>query len=358
MPVALKRFLLISVLMLISLLVFAYPWQRLFLWSPDLPSLPFPAIITFWLLPIILFIIWMKFRTPVSAVFGQISVNWLGISIMFMWAAIFTEIVNLTGLITNQKATLIMIFLGLCLCIYGVYKATRIEISNQSIQSEKLNQSYKVAHLSDIHLGSRSSNFVNKVIQKTNKLEPDLIFITGDLIDMRKVKPEALRIMKGFNAPVFFIKGNHDRYISSNKHFEVIDQTGVVTLDNHYHEHQDLQIIGIADTADPKQLQVTLPKIKVNENKFSVLLYHKPENFELVAKNKIDLMLSGHTHAGQMFPFNFVVKKQFPYLKGLFKIDSSHLYVSQGTGTWGPVMRLGTNNEITVFNLEPTQTKQ
>lgn len=353
MPAALKRFLFVSALLLVSLLVFAYPWQRLFLWSPDLPLLTYPAIITLWLLPIVLFIIWMKFRTPVSAVFGQISVNWLGICIMFMWAALFTDIVNLTGLITNQNATLIMILLGLCLCIYGVYKATRIEISSQLIQSDKLNQTYKIAHLSDIHLGSRSSNFVNKVIKKTNNLEPDLVFITGDLIDMRKVKPEALRIMKGFNAPVFFIKGNHDRYISSNEHFEVIDQTGVITLDNRDHDHHDLQIIGIADSADPIQLQISLPKIKIDENRFSILLYHKPEYFELVAENKIDLMLSGHTHAGQMFPFNLVVKKQFPYLKGLFKIDTSHLYVSQGTGTWGPVMRLGTNNEITIFDLKP-----
>ncbi len=273
---------------------------------------------------------------------------------MFMWATALIEVSRVTLTIPSKESTIpTLLIIGTLLCIYSVYKATKIEISNFSLQSKKLNQTYKLAHLSDIHLGSRSSNFVHKIIQKTNKLEPDLIFITGDLIDMRKVKPEKLTILKGFNAPVYFIKGNHDRYISSNKHFEVIDRTGVITLDNKDHHHNDLQIIGIADSADPDQLESVLPRINIDNEQFSVLLYHKPEKFEFVAQNKIDLMLSGHTHAGQIFPFNLAVKKQFPYLKGLFKIDSSYLYVSQGTGTWGPVMRLGSNNEIAVIELKP-----
>ncbi len=353
MPVIFKRLFFICILLLVSWLIFVYPWQRLFLWSEELSPLSTTATIIFWFLPIILFMIWMRMRTPLSALFGQISVNWLGVSIMFMWAAAFTEIFNLTGLISDQNATQIMLLLGLCLCIYAIYKATRIEVSSFALQSDKLNQPYKIAHLSDIHLGSRSQNFVRKVITKTNQLNPDLVFITGDLIDMRKVKPELLHVLKEFSAPVFFIKGNHDRYIGSGKHFEVIDQTGVITLNDRHHVHEELQIIGISDSPDPNQLNITLPKINLDHDRYTVLLYHKPEQFELVANNKIDLMLSGHTHAGQIFPFNLIVKRQFPHLKGLHKIDNSHLYVSQGTGTWGPVMRLGSKNEIAVIELKP-----
>ena len=354
MTKAIKRLWLIGVLLVSSWVVFVYPWQRLFLWSTNLSPLSTTTIVILWFLPIILFLIWMRLRTPVSALFGQVSVNWLGICIMFMWAAAFTEIIHMTGLISDQTATRIMLILGLCLCVYAIYKATHIEITNLALQSYKIKQNYKMAHLSDIHLGSRSQNFVRKVIKKTNQLKPDLIFITGDLIDMRKVKPELLHVLEEFSAPVFFIKGNHDRYIGSGGHFEVIDQTGVITLNDHHHTHEDLQIIGISDSANANQLSSSLPKITLNHERYTILLYHKPEEFELVANHKIDLMLSGHTHAGQIFPFNLVVKKQFPYLKGLHKMEKSHLYVSQGTGTWGPVMRLGSNNEIVLIELNPS----
>jgi len=327
MPAVAKRFLITCALLLVSWLIFVYPWQHLFLWSTNLQALSLPQIIVIWFLPIILFFIWMKLRSPISAVFGQISVNWLGISMMFMWATGLTEALHLTGIMNLENAAPITFFVGIILCAYGIYKATHIQVTNQIIKSKKLSQAYKIAHLSDIHLGSRSQNFVRKIINKTNLLNPDLVFITGDLIDMRKVKPELLQVLEEFSAPVFFIKGNHDRYISSNDHFTVVDKTGVITLDNRYHDHHDLQIIGIADSADPNQLDTVLPTIRINHDRFTVLLYHKPEKFDFVAENKIDLMLSGHTHAGQMFPFNFIVKKQFPHLKGLFKLDSSHLYV-------------------------------
>ncbi len=355
MTKATKRIFLICVLLLISWLVFVYPWQRLFLWSDELQPLSLTAILTLWFLPIILFFIWMRLRTPISALFGQISVNWLGVSIMFMWATVLIEITKLTLAIPNKEnSALTLLIIGTLLCIYGIYKATKIEISNFTLQSDKLKQAYKIAHLSDIHLGSRSQNFVQKIINKTNQLNPDLIFITGDLIDMRKVKPELLVILSDFSAPVYFIKGNHDRYIGSGKHFEIIDQTGVITLDDHHHIHEELQIIGISDSANPNQLNTALPKISLDHDRYTILLYHKPEKFDLVADNKIDLMLSGHTHAGQIFPFNLIVKREFPHLKGLHKINDSHLYVSQGTGTWGPVMRLGSNNEIAVIKLTPS----
>ncbi|MBT7903597.1 hypothetical protein HN587_07070 [Candidatus Woesearchaeota archaeon] len=80
-------------------------------------------------------------------------------------------------------------------------------------------------------------------------------------------------------------------------------------------------------------------------------MYHQPKGMIEAEKAGINLQLAGHTHNGQIFPFNFVVKAVFPHVRGLYKINNLNLYVSPGTGTWGPPMRLGSSNEITVINL-------
>jgi hypothetical protein len=84
-------------------------------------------------------------------------------------------------------------------------------------------------------------------------------------------------------------------------------------------------------------------------------MYHRPRGLEAAADAGIDLMLSGHTHNGQIFPFNFVVSSVFDKVKGMYKNGNSRLYVSQGTGTWGPVMRIGTRSEITLFEITPEE---
>jgi predicted MPP superfamily phosphohydrolase len=91
---------------------------------------------------------------------------------------------------------------------------------------------------------------------------------------------------------------------------------------------------------------------KIDSNKVSILMYHVPIGWDMFKSKGIDLMVSGHTHGGQFFPFNFVVKRLFPYLRGLYEDDGSFLYVSDGIGTLSPPMRLGTNAEMTVFHLK------
>ena len=86
-----------------------------------------------------------------------------------------------------------------------------------------------------------------------------------------------------------------------------------------------------------------------------MLLYHRPDNWQFVSQSGVDLMLCGHTHAGQIFPFDLITRRYFPNLHGLYSKNGAHLYVSTGTGTWGPAMRLGSVNEITMINLLPSE---
>lgn len=337
-------------------LIFVYPWQRLFQYLPGAYELSLPALFMLGLLPVACFYIWARTRSAHTAILGRISLNWLGISLMFMHAALLTELINLAFSPADSFLAVTLLVTGVSLTLYAVYRASAIPIANQVIESPKLERRFRVVQLSDLHLGSRSRNYLARAIDKANSLDPDLMVITGDLIDMSQVMPDSLNILNRLQAPVFFVTGNHDRYVGTDDHFQAIRNAGVEILDNTLVEHNGLQIIGIADQNNPDQVSRILPTMEIDRSKFSLLLYHKPQDFRSASNRKIDLMLSGHTHGGQIFPFNFLVKKQFPLIKGPYSEGSSRLYVSQGTGTWGPVMRLGSHNEITAHELIPLKT--
>jgi predicted MPP superfamily phosphohydrolase len=112
-------------------------------------------------------------------------------------------------------------------------------------------------------------------------------------------------------------------------------------------------VIGIDDMDDHHQVERELAGIDIHDHKFVLLLYHRPRGHEAAASAGVDLMISGHTHNGQIVPFNFVVNRVFEKAAGLFRHQDTHLYVSAGTGTWGPTMRLGTRSEITLFEIAP-----
>ena len=104
---------------------------------------------------------------------------------------------------------------------------------------------------------------------------------------------------------------------------------------------------------DPLRVEKELKHIALDADAFKLLLYHRPRGLEAAAEHSIDLILSGYTHNGQIFPFNLIVKWVFERIIGMYSLGETRQYVSQGTGTWGPVMRLGTYSEITLFEYDP-----
>ena len=133
---------------------------------------------------------------------------------------------------------------------------------------------------------------------------------------------------------------------------------GVEVLRNRAVAADGLQIIGIDDHTDPRQVAKVLPTIGVRDDLYSILLYHRPNGLADAHRHGVDLKISGHTHNGQIKPFHLAVKKVFSYTHGLYQYNNSFLYVNQGTGTWGPTLRFGTHNEITLFELAPTSSPQ
>ncbi len=235
------------------------------------------------------------------------------------------------------------------LSLYATINAHRITVTNVDITA---GVNMNIVQLSDIHLGSARPGFLEQIVEKTNSLDPDLVLITGDLMEShRSITPATLEPLNDLLAPAFFVTGNHDGYAGIDRTMQLIGTTKVTPLRNESVTAKGIQIIGIDDSYDKGRVARQLENIEVDPSRFSILMYHRPDAFDAACRAGIDLTLSGHTHNGQIFPFNYFVRLNYRHVKGLFERENCRLYVTSGTGTWGPRMRLGSNNEIVMLKL-------
>ena len=296
--------------------------------------------------------IWMWF----SVQSANLYFKWPTLQLLGWTTVLISALILCTPLLLFLPAPatgFIALGLWLMLCAYGVFAAHKIHNKVLRISHHKIQSPVRFVQISDIHAGSRSRAFIQKCIEQALSHQPDAILITGDLLDSSEVDTEFLTPLKEITCPTWMCLGNHERYVDLQSAIKAIEANRVTVLRNDAQHFQNINIIGIDDADDSKQVEKQLPGITYNTNEFNVLLYHKPEGWQTAQNHHIDLMLSGHTHGGQVWPFGLAVKRQFPYLSGLFTNNSNHLYVSPGTGTWGPILRLGTRCEMTVIELTP-----
>jgi hypothetical protein len=222
-----------------------------------------------------------------------------------------------------------------------------------------------IVQLTDLHIGTTKTRaFAEDVVRRTNALAPDVIVITGDLVEGRfgsgredTLPLAGLRARLG----VFMVTGNHEYYAGLREWLPEFRRLGIRVLRN---EHVVLdaekgggwELAGIDDWnggsidsgggADiARALAGHAPSRPL------VLLSHQPRAIFPAAQAGVDLVLSGHTHGGQIWPFTFLVRLQQPFLQGLHRVGQAQVYVNPGTGSWGPPMRLGTRTEITKITL-------
>ena len=203
----------------------------------------------------------------------------------------------------------------------------------------------------DVQLGTNSIFHLIKILDKIEFIEYDFILIGGDLIDSSSFNLSELSIFKKrITKPIYFVTGNHEYYIENYQDkLNTLNKFGIITLNNNNISFGDINLVGIDDKQLPAK-QVDRYLENREDNKFNILLVHKPSIWEKI-NDKTDLMLSGHCHNGQIMPFNLLVRFRFKYIYGLHKHNSAYLYVSSGSACWGPRMRVGTYNEINVIQI-------
>jgi len=278
---------------------------------------------------------------------------WLGISPLLFGMLVVAEVPVAIGWLNGSTAACGLIGLALALMVYSVFNAYSPQVVKVQLTSRKLRTTLRFAQITDVHIGSRRPEFLRRVIQKVNTLNADFLCITGDLIDTPCIGEEELSSLRSCSVPIYFSIGNHERYEDLEDILQCLKRLGVKALRSDAAAQGEVQLIGIDDSERPSQVERELAKIDIARDRFVLLLYHRPRGLTAAAAAGVDLMISGHTHNGQIVPFNLVVRRVFEQTVGLFSEGRTHLYVSPGTGTWGPVMRLGSRGEITLFEIEP-----
>ncbi len=242
--------------------------------------------------------------------------------------------------------------------------AKNVEIEVVDVKIKDLKSPYTIVQISDIHIGGLiDKDFINSLVKKINILNADVVAITGDLVDTKlEYATAALNELKNIQSKygTYFIVGNHEYFHGVKPIIDYVNSLGIKTLENENvyigPKDEGFNLCGVYDRFGFKYNNFIpdINKAMQNlENSPTVLLAHQPKFVEEIENTQgIDLMLSGHTHGGQIFPFNFLVKLQQPYVKGLHSFnDFTQVYVNKGTGFWGPPMRLGASSEITVLKL-------
>ena len=261
--------------------------------------------------------------------------------------------------ITVAAITIIVILFGYINTWFPVVKNFEITIPKNAGKLIELN----IVTVSDIHLGTiTGKKYLSKVVRKVNRLNPDIILIPGDIID-EDIKPvienNAGEILKQLKAHygVYAVTGNHE-YIGGvnaakkylKEHNITLLNDEVKLIDNSFYVagREDLSIKQFTN-GRRKPLNDILKDI--DKSRPVILLDHQPFKLENAVENGVDLQLSGHTHNGQLFPFNFITKKVYELSYGYKQKGSTHIYVSCGVGGWGPPIRTNSRPEIVKIKL-------
>ncbi len=225
-------------------------------------------------------------------------------------------------------------------------------------------EGFLIVQITDTHISPTiSKDYMQTVVTRVNNLNADIIVITGDLADGPvAIFRNNVIILKDLCAQYgcYFVTGNHEYYAGAEPWIEEIDRLGIKVLlnENRLIRHCSGRIIvaGVTDYSAGRFLKdhVSDPKRALSGAQHShvrILLAHQPRSIFAAASAEFDLQISGHTHGGQFYPGQFFVYLQQPYLAGLHRYDKTWIYVSRGTGYWGPPIRLGAPSEITVITL-------
>ena len=372
-----------------------YLWFRL-VRSPMLPpSWSRPITIALVLLAASLplsFLIQREIPKPVASILLWPAFTWMGVAFLLLVVLLASELFRFgvrvpialgwiggpgtawSGIRLSAAIARVAVLLTVALSILGLHSALRPPpIRRVRCEVRRWPASlagYTIAQVSDVHLGPTiGRSFLTGVVRRVNELKPDLIVITGDLVDgtVKELESDAAPLT-ALRAPdgVFFITGNHEYYSGAESWVRHIRSLGITVLRGDRVALRGANGFDLAGVDDWSARSFEHDHKDEFPRAFSgrdparplVLLAHQPRWVREAATFGADLQISGHTHGGQIFPFHYLAALPQPFLAGLHRSGDTLLYISRGTGYWGPPMRLLAPSEITLLTLVSPTTPQ
>ena len=336
----------LTILLLFSYLIFVFPFETIASWLGRTTSYRETILSTVFVYLVCLYYFRSKSSNKLIKLFVY---EGMGIGTISLFIVIFILAISLVITISDTQKIFIYFLTFFPSIIYGFINAKKVSIKQLKFSHSKIKKNLSFIFLSDIHIGSNSPKILKKIVHLINQENPKFVLIGGDLIDSSSFKINDLDEIKKIKAPIYFVTGNHEYYIeNSQKHLNDLKNQNIKVLDNQRVIEEQINIIGLSDN-QKKHSKINKFEKLFDSDYFNLLLVHQPSIWNSL-KEKANLTLSGHTHNGQIFPFNLIVKIQFPQIYGVYSHLKNYLYVSSGAATWGPKIRIGSKNEI--LNIE------
>ncbi|OAB37554.1 serine/threonine protein phosphatase [Paenibacillus macquariensis subsp. macquariensis] len=312
-------------------------------------------------------------------VIGQIGEYWMGVYFYMLLLLIITNIILFIGrrihllpapvphsIVFHTRSLVIITVIGLVL--YGTYNANQIKDVSYQVQIDKDNSldNLNVVLISDLHLGYINDvTFIAEIVDRINALQPDVVLMSGDIFngnyyalsDPSKAIEELNSIKSTYG--VYASLGNHDAGRSYDKIVNFIEKSNIHLLnDEHIIIDNKFVLIGRKDSSPIGEQGTSRGDIseifkKIDKKLPVIVMDHQPANM-IEYGNEVDLIVSGHTHQGQIFPANLITNAMFTVDYGYYQQDkdSPQVIVTSGVGTWGPPLRIGTHSEIVQITID------
>jgi hypothetical protein len=309
-----------------------------------------------------------RFSNPAVRLIYWLASVWLGLLNFFFWASILVRVAWL-GLRLSHipedpaaiRLLLAAILFGIAalLGLYGLFNARILRVRRISVQLPDLPASWRgrrAVLVSDLHLGPVNGvQFCRRVAAKAARLQPDIVFLPGDVFDGTKGDLDRLLAPLRQLTPslgIYFSTGNHEEFTDPAHYIEAIGRAGIRVLRDELVTVDGLQVAGVFyhSSSSPLRMKAALDGMKLDRARPSILLNHAPTRLPTVEQAGFSFQLSGHTHGGQLPPFTWITQNVYGrFTSGLHRFGPLLVYTSTGAGTWGPPLRVGTRSEMVLI---------
>ena len=382
----------LRMLIFLSIYLSIYGGMHVYIYRKAMPLIPsgrWLVIVLFCLLvvsPIVIARLTNSGLTTFALPLAWIGYMWMGFAFIFFSLSIALDFYQLVVKVAGRLAgfdgyriifqspvypVLLVTILAAVVTIYGFFAARQINLKWINIPTQKLSsefKSFRIVQITDVHLGLISNEaWAKDLVQTIKDLQPDVVVSTGDLVDMQldhigRFADRLHSLKPRFGK--FAVRGNHEVYAGLHRDVLFFERAGFRMLSNEGVKiGNGISVAGIDDPAVSQRHNLQLPDEKsmldrFSQEEFVIFLKHQPV-IEAPSIPFFDVQLSGHSHGGQIFPFNFITRLFYPAKLGLSEVgQDTWFYHSRGTGTWGPPIRVLAPPEVTVIEIQPPTASQ